>query len=69
MALDWGADNIQVNLLAPSWTYSEMTVGVWENKERTAYIIDETPAGRSGFNRVAGSYTLPVFGRKIIKGQ
>ena len=48
MALDWGADNIQVNLLAPSWTYSEMTVGVWENKERTAYIIDETPAGRLG---------------------
>ena len=48
MALDWGADNIQVNLLAPSWTYSEMTVGVWENKERTAYIIDETPAGRIG---------------------
>ena len=48
MALDWGADNIQVNLLAPSWTYSDMTVGVWENKERTAYIIDETPAGRIG---------------------
>ena len=48
MALDWGADNIQVNMIAPGWIRTEMTDSVWENKERTAYIIDETPAARLG---------------------
>ena len=48
MAIDWGADNIQVNLIAPGWIRTEMTDRVWENKERTSYIIDETPVGRLG---------------------
>ena len=48
MALDWAADNIQVNLIAPGWIRTEMTDPVWEDKERTAYIVDETPAGRLG---------------------
>ena len=48
MALDWGADNIQVNMIGPGWIRTEMTDSVWENKERTAYIIDETPAARLG---------------------
>jgi len=26
-------------------------------------------SAKGGFNRIAGSYTLPMFGRKIIKGQ
>ncbi len=48
MALDWAGDNIQVNLIAPGWIRTEMTDPVWEDRERTAYIIDETPAGRLG---------------------
>ena len=48
MALDWAGDNIQVNLIAPGWIRTEMTDGVWDDRERTAYIIDETPAGRLG---------------------
>tara|TARA_B110000014_G_C20082426_1_gene565790 strand:+ start:698 stop:961 length:264 start_codon:yes stop_codon:yes gene_type:complete len=48
MALDWGADNIQVNMICPGWIRTEMTDSVWENKERTAYVIDETPAARLG---------------------
>ena len=46
MALDWAGDNIQLNLIAPGWISTEMTDPVWEDTERTAYIIDETPAGR-----------------------
>ena len=48
MALDWAGDNIQLNLIAPGWISTEMTDPVWEDTERTAYIIDETPAGRLG---------------------
>ena len=48
MALDWAADNIQVNLIAPGWIRTEMTEGVFEDQERTAHIIEETPAGRFG---------------------
>ena len=48
MAVDWGADNIQANLIVPGWIRTAMTDGVWDNKERTAYIIGETPAGRLG---------------------
>ena len=48
IALDWARDNIQVNLIAPGWIRTEMTDPVWKDTERTAYIIDETPAGRLG---------------------
>ena len=48
MVLDGGAETIQVNLLAPSWTHTDMPALFLENKEHTAYIIDETPAGRIG---------------------
>ena len=48
MALDWAADNIQVNLIAPGWIRTEMTAGVLEDKERAAHIVAETPAGRFG---------------------
>ena len=48
MALDWAGDNIQVNLIAPGWIRTEMTDGLCDDRERTAYIIDETPAGRLG---------------------
>ncbi len=48
MALDWAADNIQVNLIAPGWIRTEMTESVLEDTERTAHIVAETPAGRFG---------------------
>ena len=58
MALDWGKDNIQVNMILPGWIATEMTARVLSGEfgSPTTYpshmvkgpIIDRTPAGRIG---------------------
>ena len=57
LALDWGKDNIQVNMLLPGWNRTEMTEGLFDDPNSwTRYpshhdgprIISTTPAGRIG---------------------
>ena len=58
LALDWGKDNIQVNLIVPGWIATEMTDGVLAGEfgSPTTYpahmgrntVIDKTAAGRIG---------------------
>ena len=58
MALDWGKDNIQVNLIVPGWIATEMTADVLAEEfgSRSSYpshmgrntVINRTPAGRVG---------------------
>ncbi len=48
MALDWGKDNIQVNLIVPGWILTEMAAGALDDVERRNRIISDTPAGRVG---------------------
>ena len=49
MALDWGKDNIQVNVLLPGWITTPMTEGIPEAApERYKTISDRIPAGRWG---------------------
>ena len=57
MALDWGKNNIQVNMIVPGWHRTEMTEGVLEDPNSSSSypshmgknkIISKTPAGRVG---------------------
>ena len=48
MALDWGEDNIQVNMILPGWIRTEMTTDVLGDIKRKNKIISETPAGKLG---------------------
>ena len=58
LALDWGKDNIQVNLIVPGWIATEMTDGVLAGEfgSPTTYpahmgrntVINKTAAGRIG---------------------
>ena len=48
MALDWGKDNIQVNMILPGWIRTEMTTRTLADIERKNKIISDTPAGRIG---------------------
>ncbi len=57
LALDWGKDNIQVNMLAPGWNRTDMTEGLFEDPDSWRRypshhdgprIIADTPAGRIG---------------------
>ena len=58
MALDWGKDNIQINLIVPGWIATEMTADVLAGEfgSPTTYpshmvkgpIINKTAAGRIG---------------------
>ena len=48
MALDWGEDNIQVNMILPGWIRTEMTTEPLGDIKRRRRIISDTPAGRVG---------------------
>ena len=48
MALDWGKDNIQVNMIVPGWIRTEMTTVPLGDIKRRNKIISETPVGRVG---------------------
>ncbi len=48
LALDWGEDNIQVNMILPGWIRTEMASEPLGDIKRKNKIISETPAGRVG---------------------
>lgn len=49
LAVEWAADNIQVNCLAPGFIMTPLTAqGVWANEKRKKWILDRVPAKRPG---------------------
>ena len=48
MALDWGEDNIQVNMILPGWIRTKMSTDALGDIKRKNKIISETPAGKLG---------------------
>lgn len=48
MAIEWAARNIQVNCLCPGFIATELTVPLWEDPQRRAWIMDRLSIKRPG---------------------
>ena len=49
LAVEWAADNIQVNCLAPGFIKTPLTAeGIWADPVRSKWILDRVPAKRPG---------------------
>jgi len=46
LALEWAADNIRVNAVAPTFVRTDLTVPVFSNPERLKTVMSHTPLGR-----------------------
>jgi NAD(P)-dependent dehydrogenase (short-subunit alcohol dehydrogenase family) len=46
LALEWAADNIRVNAVAPTFVRTELTVPVFANPELEKRVMQHTPLGR-----------------------
>ncbi len=46
LALEWAADNIRVNAVAPTFVKTDLTVPVFSNPDVLAHVMRHTPLGR-----------------------
>ena len=46
LALEWAADNIRVNAVAPTFVRTDLTVPIFSNPERLKTVMSHTPLGR-----------------------
>jgi len=46
LALEWAADNIRVNAVAPTFVRTELTVPIFSNAELESRVMQHTPLGR-----------------------
>jgi len=46
LALEWAADNIRVNAVAPSYVRTELTAPIFASAEMTQTVMSHTPLGR-----------------------
>ncbi len=48
MAVEWAEHNIQVNCLCPGFIATELTVPLWEDRQRRRWILERVPLKRPG---------------------
>ncbi|PZA21874.1 3-oxoacyl-ACP reductase [Modestobacter versicolor] len=48
LALDWGADGVRVNAVAPAFTLTELTEGMGRDEASLAPFVNRIPLGRPG---------------------
>ena len=46
LALEWAADNVRVNAVAPTFVRTELTVPIFTNPELESRVMEHTPLGR-----------------------
>jgi NAD(P)-dependent dehydrogenase (short-subunit alcohol dehydrogenase family) len=46
LALEWAADNIRVNAVAPTYVRTELTVPIFSSPEMMKTVMAHTPLGR-----------------------
>jgi NAD(P)-dependent dehydrogenase (short-subunit alcohol dehydrogenase family) len=58
MALEWAADGIRVNCIAPGLIQTDMTRYIWDNPQGQAYVKSRIPAKRIGQARDIGGVAV-----------
>lgn len=48
MAIEWAAHNIQVNCLCPGFIATELTAPLWDDPERSRWMLERLPIKRPG---------------------
>lgn len=48
LAVEWAAQNVQVNCIAPGFFRTGMTESVWQDPRRSAWLLEHIPARRGG---------------------
>jgi NAD(P)-dependent dehydrogenase (short-subunit alcohol dehydrogenase family) len=48
MAVEWAAQNIQVNCICPGWIETELTKPLWADEHRRGWILGRVPMNRPG---------------------
>ena len=71
LAVDWGAQNIRVNVIAPGVTISENTRPLWENAKLHETIVAGIPLGRlaDADDMAAAAVWLASRGGAMVTGQ
>jgi NAD(P)-dependent dehydrogenase (short-subunit alcohol dehydrogenase family) len=46
LALEWAADNIRVNAVAPTFVRTDLTESIFSNPDRLKTVMEHTPLGR-----------------------
>jgi NAD(P)-dependent dehydrogenase (short-subunit alcohol dehydrogenase family) len=46
LALEWAADNVRVNAVAPTYVRTDLTVPIFSNPEMLKSVMAHTPLGR-----------------------
>ena len=46
LALEWAADNVRVNAVAPTFVRTDLTIPIFSNPELLAAVMRHTPLGR-----------------------
>jgi NAD(P)-dependent dehydrogenase (short-subunit alcohol dehydrogenase family) len=58
LAAEWGPKNIRVNAIAPGLVKTEFARALWEDKERAAERVSNTPLRRLGEPRDIGGIAV-----------
>jgi NAD(P)-dependent dehydrogenase (short-subunit alcohol dehydrogenase family) len=48
LAVQWGADGVRVNAIAPGWFLSELTTELFEDPKTERWLSRQLPLGRPG---------------------
>jgi NAD(P)-dependent dehydrogenase (short-subunit alcohol dehydrogenase family) len=71
MAVEWAADNIQVNCVTPGFFYTPLSMPLWDDEEKARWFKNRIPARRPGYPKelVGAAILLASNASSYVTGQ